>query len=287
MALEGTVKVPGIGPVKKQKAVYGGLGAVAFVLAIWWYRQRKASSAKTTSATGGTQTDPAGNVGVIDPATGYVQGSAEDTAALASLQGTGTAYDTGQLGGGSGLSGYYYGAGGSTQPVPPGPGNFADNAEWAQYAGNYLISTLGGDPGAVGTALGLYINSQAIDPAQQNIVHEAIAFAGAPPQAGPGGDPPGIKTTTSGKPPPPPPGHLPAPTGLKVTSVWSTGADIHWNPVPGATGYSVGVVGQAAVDVGNTTYHGIGGLKPKTHYTVNVAGKPSSSGHASVSFTTK
>ena len=193
-----TIKVPGVGPTKKKTAIGVGIG-VAVLGVIFYIRQRKASSAAPAAAagtTGGQQTDPAGNVGTIDPATGYVYGSAEDQQALASLQQAGMPYDTSGLGGG--LGGYYYGPGGSTQPVPPGPGNFADNAEWAQYAENYMIGTLSADPNATGNALGKYITGQPVDSTQQNVIEEAIAIAGQPPQAGPGGYPPGIRTQPSG-----------------------------------------------------------------------------------------
>ena len=198
--LEGTVKVPGMGAVKKKTAVYGGIGAVVLVLGVWWYRQRKASSsgsaASTGTATGSQATDPAGNTGTIDPATGYVYGSPEDQQALATASGYGAPYDTSQLGGG--LGGYYYGPGGSTQTVPPGPGNFADNAEWAQYAETYMIDTLSADANSVGNALGKYITGQPVDSTQQNIVQEAIAVAGYPPVSGPGGYPPNIRTSSGG-----------------------------------------------------------------------------------------
>lgn len=194
MALDGTVKVPGIGPVSKKTAL--SAGAVVAVLAVILVARRKnAASSSTAPATStaaaGQQTDPAGNVGVLDPQTGYVQGSAEDTAALAAAQGGYSPYDTSQLGGG--LGGYYYGPGGSVQATPPGPGNFADNAEWAQYAESYLTGTLQANPAAVSPAIGAYLAGTDVTDAQRDIIEQAIAIADKPPQAGPGGYPPAIR----------------------------------------------------------------------------------------------
>ena len=209
MALEGTVKLPVFGTVRKQTAALAGAGSVVLVLGIWWYRQRKhsraaAATAASGAASGSMVTDPAGNTcAAVSPATGFCPGTAEDQQAQA---GPG-AFNTSGLGGG--LSGFYYGGGAGGGPAapgsPPGPGNFADNAEWAQYAENYMITTLGADPAATGDALGKYITGQPVDPAAQNIIQEAIAIAGIPPVAGPGGDPPGIKTSHGPPPPPPPP----------------------------------------------------------------------------------
>src|SRR5215469_6758719 len=195
-----TVKVPGVGPVGKKTVVFTAVG-VGVIGIIFVIRRRNASSSapSTGSTAAGTSTDPAGNVGTIDPATGYVYGSAEDQQALAG-SGAG-AYNTSGLGSG-GLGGYYYGPGGSTPQTPPGPGNFADNAEWAQYAENYMIGTLNADAATVGNALGKYITGQPVDSTMQGIIEEAIAIAGMPPTAGPGGYPPSIRLQSSHHPPP-------------------------------------------------------------------------------------
>ena len=198
MALEGTVKLPGIGPVKKKTAAFGGVGAVAFVLAVYWYRQRKAAAAAaaapSSAGAAGSVTDPAGNTcSAVNPATGYCPGTAEDQAALAGTASAGAPFDTSSLDG-AGLSGYYYGSGGAVQANPPGPQNFADNAEWAQYVEAYLTSSLGGDPAAVGNAIGKYLTGQPVTSDQVTVINEAIAYGGSPPQSGPSGDPPGINT---------------------------------------------------------------------------------------------
>src|ERR1700726_1999901 len=111
--MEGTVKLPGVGPVKKKTAMILGIGAPVLVLAIYWYRARKASqtaAAPAAAAGTGTVTDPAGNTcATLNPTTGYCPGTAEDQSALASMSGMNAPYNTSALGGG--LSGYYYGQG--------------------------------------------------------------------------------------------------------------------------------------------------------------------------------
>lgn len=81
--------------------------AVAAVGGYYWYtRYGPGKSAASTTAT--SMTDPAGNVGVIDPATGFVYGSPEDLAAISAG------------GGGDGGGGFEGSGGGSGTPAPPG-----------------------------------------------------------------------------------------------------------------------------------------------------------------------
>ena len=198
--LEGSVTLPAFGTVKKKTAAEVGAGAVVLVLVIWWWKQRQAataaaSSPSSSSASGtpaGQVTDPAGNVcdaSAINAATGYCTGSAQD---LAASSGAGLDYAGGGGGlSGNGLSGYYYNGAGASSTAP-GPGNFADNAEWAQYVLAYLTSSAGGDSGTVSTAIGLYLTGAQVTTDQAAIIDEAIAYGGTPPQAGASGDPPGI-----------------------------------------------------------------------------------------------
>lgn len=182
-----TVKIPLVGETKKSTAVVAGL-AVAGVFLVLWSRQRKAAAAGT-------------DTGNIDPATGYPSGSPADQQALADQQ---AAQDTSGGLAGLGPGGFtaapFYGTGGSPGAVAPGPGGFVDNAEWAQYAQQYLTQNTGASPAAVGQALGAYIQGQPLTPEEIQVVEEAIAFAGKPPVAGAHGDPPGFRTAH--KPPP-------------------------------------------------------------------------------------
>jgi hypothetical protein len=63
--------------------------AVAAVGAYYWYTRY--GPGKKAAGAAGNQTDPAGNTGTIDPATGFVYGSPEDLAVLAGQSGTSTA----------------------------------------------------------------------------------------------------------------------------------------------------------------------------------------------------
>ena len=279
MALEGTVKLPVFGAVRKQTALITGVSSIALVLGIYWYRAHKAAAAASTAAASGTGTvtDPAGNqCASLNPATGYCPGTSADQQALAQLDQLGTAYDTSGLG--TGLSGYYYGPGGSAQLTPPGPGAFADNAEWAQYVEAYMTGILGGDPATVAAAIGAYISGAPVTAAQQSLIQEAIAYGGQPPQPGTNGDPPGINlestntgTGTTGPGPgtgpagpgtgstgigpggpgagtTPPKAAAPPPVaGLHATSVSATAIGLAWNASAGAKQYQVRVTYQSQV----------------------------------------
>jgi hypothetical protein len=122
---------------------------------LWWYFQKKqaGSGAQTPAAaqsTTGYGTDPAGNVGYIDPQTGYVYGSAEDIAALQNqglvganqytggtgVSGVGSTADTsGQTTGVTTPSGTSVTTPPSTTPPPsiPSPGAAAPRSTNWQY----------------------------------------------------------------------------------------------------------------------------------------------------------
>lgn len=181
------------GPVKKKTALIAGIGAPVLVLAVWWFRQRKASTsgAAATSA-GGMVTDPAGyQCSQLNPATGYCPGTQADLSA----QSLG-AVNAGNAG--EGLSGYFYGAGGVPGSMP-GPGNFADNAEWVQYVIAYESAQgLNPNVAAVTVSLGLYVAGSPVTVSQQADIETAIAIAGQPPIPGATGFPPGINLQTTG-----------------------------------------------------------------------------------------
>ena len=93
--------------------------AVAAVGAYYWYT--KYGPGKKNAAAQGTQgTDPAGNTGTIDPATGFVYGSPEDLAVLAGSSGTSSAGNyqdwQNQPGGGGGTVAPQGGGGGTVAP---------------------------------------------------------------------------------------------------------------------------------------------------------------------------
>lgn len=128
---------------------------------VWYTRYGPGKAASGTSVPVGQQTDPAGNVGVIDPLTGYVQGSAEDTASLQAQN---------EIAAGDGTTG---GSGSST-------GGYTTNDQWATAAENYLVG-LGIDPTVATQAIGNYLGSLPNTTAQQADVNTAIEGIGPPP----------------------------------------------------------------------------------------------------------
>ena len=236
---------------------------IAIGLVVYLYIQRKSSSSTTAPA---NQKDPAGNIGSIDPATGYVYGSAEDKAAMVAN------------GASSNIGGDSSNSGSGTGSVA---GQYQTNADWGRAAVNYLVG-LGIDPTTANQAIQLYLSSQNLTSPQQADVNEAIQALGAPPSL------PGPSTTN----PPPittPPGGSPTnasnpPDGLAVTANNTTSIGLKWNSVANATGYTVAYgttpdasqwntatpAGQPGVTVGN--------LSPGTSYYFKVQGTPASSG---------
>lgn len=236
---------------------------------MWWYLQRRQKSA---TGTAGAQTDPAGNTGTIDPATGYVYGTSEDQAALAQQQGTGTGTATGS-------------AGGSTVA-----GQYADNNSWAQAAINYLVS-IGVDPTTANQAIENFLASQNLTAQQQADVNLAIQRLGAPPTPPqPGGSSTPIVTPPSG-------GSVNAtnpPTGLTVTSKSDTHVGLKWNAATNAQSYTVSWGTNSAANEHSSTIGGtyttttVGNLKPDTLYYFHVQAGPAKAGdpYASTTATT-
>lgn len=239
-------------------------------VAIWWYFSRKNAVSSGTGAPN-QQTDPAGNIGAIDPATGYVYGTPEDLAALASNN-AGTGGDTSGSGG----------SGGSGSTVG---GQYPDDEAWGRAAINYLVG-LGIDPATANEAIQQFLAGQTLTTAQQGDVNEAIQALGAPPQ------PPGPTGTA---PPPvvtPPPGPSPGavmadnpPSGLAVTSKGSTSIGLKWNSTKNATGYTVAYGTTSGSQASKVQLSGsknisttVGGLKPNTAYYFEVWADPTKTG---------
>ena len=185
MALEGTVKTP-FGNVSKKTAVIVGGGGLGLLIIVW-YRSKKNAGSSSSSSTDTTASTDQSN---IDPATGFPYGSPEDVAALQQQQMIGGGFGPVYGGGNPGGSGN-----------PPGPGSFTDNGQWAQYAEDYLVNTVGEPAADVGSALGKYLTAQPVDTTAKGYINQAIAFAGYPPVAGPNGNPPGIVDGPGGPPP--------------------------------------------------------------------------------------
>lgn len=170
------VSVPGFGKQKKS-TVYVIGGIVVVVIGIGYYRSKKdkAATAATTSATTSDTMPAAG----------------------ADTSGVG-AYDSSAYG-----SGQYVPTGAPLNNVPSaGPTGYTSNSQWSQAAEEYLAGTVGLDATAVQAALGKYITGGNVTADQQNIIEQAIAAEGYPPQSGPNGYPPSVKLVATTPAPP-------------------------------------------------------------------------------------
>lgn len=236
-------------------------------LGVWYYMQRKQSGGSGTSSAANLQTDPAGNVGSIDPATGYVYGTPEDLAALAAQNASST----------------------TSAASAPTTRTYADNNAWGIAAINYLVG-LGVDPTQANQAIELYLTSQTLTTQQQADVNQAIQALGPPPDLpGPVSSNPGGVITqpgSSGSSTPTKAYPVNPPTGVTVSNKQPTSLTVKWNRVKNATGYDI----QAGEKKGshkhgtstgpNTLSATIGGLTPGTHYYIQVQAKPAKSGAA-------
>jgi LysM repeat protein len=228
---------------------------VGAAIVIWYIVSKR----KGSSTVSGQQTDPAGNVGVIDPKTGYVAGSSQDASALGNQN--------------SGTTGSSSGSGSTVA------GQYTTNADWARAAINFLVG-VGVDPTEANSAVEQYISSQTLTTAQQGEVNLAIQALGAPPDPpNPGTAPPPVVT-------PPSPGPVYAtnpPTGLAVTGSTASTIGLKWNRSTNATGYTITATASgkptASTTVTGTDASGtVSGLAANTSYTVKVQAQPAKTG---------
>lgn len=233
---------------------------IAIAVVIFYY-----VSKKKDTGTAGQETDSAGNVGTIDPKTGYVAGSAEDAAALGQSSGLGTSSDSG--------------TGGSTVG-----GQYADNNAWAVAAINYLVS-IGVDATSANTAITQFLSSQKLTTQQQGEVNLAIQRLGAPPSPPePGGNTPPVVTPPSSSTYATNP-----PSGFTTTSVTASAVGLKWNAAINAVSYTVRWGTYPTAMTGSTTVTTPAatatGLKPNTLYHFSVQANPVKAGAASATLT--
>lgn len=281
-----TVSVPGVKKPLPKWAVFGGVGIVG-LLVFQYYRSKSSGSAAQQASQAASTTDqypPDGTTGdptdpySTDPATGQTYGN--------EAAGSGGTY--GAFGGGGGTGS---GGGGSGTPGPytvPGGPPFASNSAWADWAIQELTATNPMvDVGALTDALGAYLAGAPVDAAQKTLIFDALAIAGDPPVAGPGGYPPkvlanggkgggggggsgggggggsggnpGGRITGGG------PGIPGQPHGLTAVARY-TQADLSWRPVRNATRYRVRawtatahvqVIADVTVTTTRTTLHNL------------------------------
>jgi hypothetical protein len=266
-------KVPGIGNVNRPTLIIAGV--VGLGAAVYAYEKRKKTAAAAAAV-------PAAGSAYGYGAYSYGYGIGSELAQEEALA-AGYAY------GGYGYAGIGGFGIGTSLPPTSTLTPVSTNAEWAQFAQQFLVQQ-GYDPMTVGNALGAYITGANVG-ANEGIVQAAIAFEGYPPVAGPNNDPPNINTggpntgqgggttgvTNAANPP----------ANLRLVRNGATGVQVQWNPVKGATKYTVNRVGGQQFTTTNTIGN-VGGLKPNTRYTVQVWGDPTPTGgpHATLNFTT-
>lgn len=289
MAIEGNVKTP-LGEVPKKTAVIAGGGAV-LLIGVVYYRSKK-SAASAAASTPASAADSTLDPSVYDQSTGATWASeglgpygqdpnANQTDSSSSNGSQVLGYDS------NGNPVYQAG-----NPSPnTGPGSFTNNAQWAQYAEDYLVNTVGMDASTVGNALGKYISGGKVDDNQFSVIQSAVAFAGGAPVAGTGGFPPNINHV--GTPPGNPGGNAKNPvSGLKVTDDGFTSITVEWDKSTGAKSYLVTVF-DGSKTVSKKTATGttarMGSLKRNTHYNIRVRAQPGGTGgtDASIEATTK
>lgn len=259
-----TVKVPGIGPVKKPW-LYAGIGITAGIL-IWAYYRR--------SSGGGGSAAPAAaaDAGLTDP---YSQGS--------DASGYNMIYPPGSSSGD--YSPYGYDIYGNPLPAPTGLGGGAitTNSDWASAAESTLQDS-GVSLSVATTAITRVLGGLSVTSVQRDYFMQAVGTLGQPPQ----GYPTPIHVTDPGTEPNPPQGgtgstpsgaSLPAPGNLHAASVGRTTVRIEWSPVKGAKGYTVYDVadpagggtptGRKQQSVVYTNYNKAG-LRPGTRYRFDV-----------------
>lgn len=254
MTVTDSIKVPGVGPAKKQTVYLVG-GVVVVALAVGYYRSKHQAPAATPAA-------------AADQSSGQV-----DQTGAGPYDGSGSGY-----------------SGGASWPSNPAtPAAYTTNAEWAQAAEDYLVNTVQESASAVGAALGKYLTGQPLTSDQVVLVQQAIAFANYPPVNGPTGHPPSYYTVTSGG-----GGSgsgLSAPSAPTVSAIDKHGATLTWGKVSGANHYVIyykmngqGTVHQAGSS-GGTSFR-IGYFPPATRLTVWVNAVDSSGNRGASSSTT-
>jgi hypothetical protein len=268
-------KVPGIGGVNKTTLwVAGVAGVIAAGYA--WYKHKKdataAASAPTASSAYGYAAQGYGYGG-------YGYGSDLE------------AYEQGLTAGAEyGYGGYAYDASGvgTSSPVTTTTPVAATNAQWAQYAEQFLVNQGGYNASTVASALGEYITGANVG-SNEGIVQAAIAFEGYPPVAGTNGYPPSINTNgdnggqtsgnpVTGGPVSPVAGSI---SNLASSAVTTTSFKATWNSVTGATGgYKWNVTGGGVNKSGTTksTSTTVTGLKKGTTYNFGIQALPGGAG---------
>lgn len=270
-----TIKVPGIREPLPRWAVFAGLAVTGVGIAVYWRKRQNQAPAGTgsTDALGLGSGGLAPDTGLIDQGTYPWDGTYGNPSDPFSMD-TGT----GQTFGDEGLAGSTGGTGGSAGGLSGPP--FSTNAQWSAY----VLQQDAGAHARMAEALGLYLDGQALDATQQNLVYQAQAIAGQVPVSGSGGYPPKLRTaSTQGN------GGKGGTTFAvnPVSGIHAKGGagtvEISWNKSDHATGYQVSlrnVTGHrsaGSVTTAKTSYT-FRGLKAGDTFEATVLAKPAEKG---------
>jgi len=253
--LEGTIKTP-IGTVQKKTALILG-GGVAALVFIVWYRQKSLGESTDSLAAAGEA--------LINPATGYPYGSAEDAAAL-TAQGAYQSPGVPSTPGGS--AGY------------PSNTGYVSNGQWVQAVIEYMVgNNLIEEPAQLSSALGKYITGSYVTDSEVALINQAIAVQGFPPVASPNGYPPSLNRQATGPTTPTTPAGTPAAPRLHHVNTTREAAILQWAPAANAVTYTVYMTGGKVAASGVKETSSVAG--------VNSAGKRSSTTSNVVTVKTK
>lgn len=250
-----TVKIPGVGKVPTKYAVVGGVAVLGIAGIAWWrFSVNRAAEAELDDA--GTVTDFTGDTGDETVYPAYSTDYAPDQ----SYDGGAYPYPT--------YTTPSYGLTSTVQTADP-----ITNSEWTQRSIEHL-ETIGIESQAASLAVSRYLLKECVTATQGDIVRQAVAALGPPPQ---GTYSIIVCPTTPGQKQddtPNNPGTPPRVTGLRATGVFTRHVDIDWSPVPAPAGTNVGyIIWANGVRKTSQTYtqEHVWNLKPGKTYRIEVA----------------
>ncbi len=249
-----TVKIPGVGSVPTKWAVVGGVAVVGIAGVAWWrYSNNKAAIAEETATT----TDFTGATGDETVYPAYSTDYAPDE----SYDGGAYPYPT--------YTTPSYGLTSTVQTADP-----TTNSEWTQRSIEHL-ELLGIESQAGSLAVSRYLLKECVTATQGDIVRQAVAALGPPPQ--------GTfsiivcpTTPTQQQDDTPPAGSAqptakakPGQVGPVVVKSSKTSASVNWPPVKGVRGYNIYLNGKYYAAPA-WSYYRFNGLRAGTTYTVEI-----------------
>lgn len=252
------IKIPGVGSVPKKYVLIGGVAVVGIAGVFWLRYLRNPEPVADTSTT----TDYTGEVGDETVYPAYSTDYAPD----ASYDGGAYPYPT--------YTTPSYGLTSTVQTADP-----ITNSEWTQRSIEHL-ELLGVESQAGSLAVSRYLLKECVTSTQADLVRQAVAALGPPPQ--------GTysiivcPTTPTQQQDDTPPPQTSQPTtrkfagkvsGLRVKSVGSTSALIDWQPAAHSEGYGVYVNGVRRYEP-RWSSQTVSGLRPNTSYQIGVVPRP-------------